>query len=440
MNNFENWRTNIPKTWDVCRIKDILDNNHPYPIGDGDHGEIKPSMYKTEGYPYIRVQNLSWGKELDYNGMVFLDEETQRKNSKSILYPDDILIAKTGATIGKTAIVPKEVPEANTTSSVAKLTIDKTKNCNYFIFYVVQSNVVQDAIWEVASQKTAQPGFNICDIKNTYIPLPPLHEQQAIATYLDDQVSRLDRLIKDQQRVIEEWKAYKQSLITETVTKGLNPEVEFKESGIEWIGEIPSHWVTTKLSKVASFYNGDRSSKYPKESDYVSEGIPFINAGDLSNGTISLDKANFISKEKYQDLGGAKLEVDDILYCLRGSLGKVGYNKSLSAGTLASSLLLIRASDISRYIYYILNSEIELIQRIFSENGTAQPNLSAKSVGKYEIPIPPLHEQQQIADFLDEKCSKIDQLIENKQRLIEELKAYKQSLIYECVTGKKEIV
>lgn len=149
-------------------------------------------------------------------------------------------------------------------------------------------------------------------------------------------------------------------------------------------------------------FNGDRSAKYPNEQDMVHEGIPFINAGDLENGCVNLLNANKITTEKYNDLGGAKLQLGDIVYCLRGTLGKNAYIDNFSEGTVASSLVAIRPKNIDgKYLFYILNSDIEYSQRILHDEGAAQPNLSAKSVSEFIIPIPNIDEQKKLSSFFD---------------------------------------
>lgn len=160
-------------------------------------------------------------------------------------------------------------------------------------------------------------------------------------------------------------------------------------------------------------YNGDRSSKYPNAQDMVEEGIPFINAGDLENGHVNLAICNKISREKYNDLGGAKLQLGDIVYCLRGTLGKNAYIDNFSEGTVASSLVVIRPKNINgRFMFHILNSDIEYRQRIVHDEGAAQPNLSAKNVAGFLIPVPHIDEQKKISKYFDN----IDHLITLHQR------------------------
>ncbi len=173
-------------------------------------------------------------------------------------------------------------------------------------------------------------------------------------------------------------------------------------------------------------FNGDRSSKYPNADDMVSDGIPFINAGDLENGTVNLMTCNRISREKYNDLGGAKLQRGDIIYCLRGTLGKNAFIDNFDEGTVASSLVALRPKNIDgKYLYFILNSDIEYRQRIVRDEGAAQPNLSAKSVSEYIIPVPSGAEQQQVSAYF----SKLDHLITLHQRKCEEIKKLKKYML-----------
>ena len=149
-------------------------------------------------------------------------------------------------------------------------------------------------------------------------------------------------------------------------------------------------------------FNGDRSSKYPNAQDMVANGVPFINAGDLVDGHVNLETANKITREKYGDLGGAKLQLGDIVYCLRGTLGKNAYIDNFTEGTVASSLVAIRPKNVDgRYLFHVLNSDIEYRQRIVRDEGAAQPNLSAKSVSEFILPIPDIEEQKKISAFLD---------------------------------------
>lgn len=185
-------------------------------------------------------------------------------------------------------------------------------------------------------------------------------------------------------------------------------------------------WERRKLGDYCNMFNGDRSPKYPNADDMVSDGIPFINAGDLENGTVNLMTCNRISREKYNDLGGAKLQRGDIVYCLRGTLGKNAFIDNFDEGTVASSLVALRPKNIDgKYLYFILNSDIEYRQRIVRDEGAAQPNLSAKSVSEYIIPVPSVAEQKQVSAYF----STLDRLITLHQRKCDETKTLKKYML-----------
>ena len=185
-------------------------------------------------------------------------------------------------------------------------------------------------------------------------------------------------------------------------------------------------WEQRKLGEVVEFFNGDRSSRYPNDSDMVPEGIPFINAGDLVSGRVKLDTANKITEEKYNELSGAKIQRGDIIYCLRGTLGKNAFVDNFDAGTVASSLVDIRPKKIvGKYLFQVLNSDIEYRQRTVNDEGAAQPNLSAKNLSLFDIPMPSEFEQEKIALYFDT----LDHLITLHQHKCDELQNFKKYML-----------
>ena len=211
------WLGTIPQNWKTCRIKQLVDATHPYPVGDGDHGMIKADDYQTEGIPYIRVLNLSWGTGLNLDDLVYISEELNDRIKNSELRPNDILIAKTGATIGKTAIVPPSLPLSNTTSHVGKITVSPAYDAKYF-FYVMTSFVVQKQIIDLSSMQSTRPELGIDGLKNLIVTLPPMDDQQSISNYLDSQCAVIDSMIGSTDDMIRTLKEYRQSLIYEAVT------------------------------------------------------------------------------------------------------------------------------------------------------------------------------------------------------------------------------
>lgn len=211
------WIGEIPEEWNTCRIKHLTDKSHPYPVGDGDHGLIKADDYQDEGIPYIRVLNLTWGAGLNLENLVYISEELNARIKNSELKPKDILIAKTGATIGKTAIVPATLPLSNTTSHVGKITISDEYDAKFF-FYAMTSFVVQKQIVDLSFMQTTRPELGIDGLKNLIVTFPPVATQKSISAYLDRQCSDIDLMISSNEKVLKSLREYRQSLIYEAVT------------------------------------------------------------------------------------------------------------------------------------------------------------------------------------------------------------------------------
>ena len=279
------------------------------------------------------------------------------------------------------------------------------------------------------------------DFKSIPVIVPHYELQERIVCYLDDQCGQIDDIISSTKSVIEEYKQWKASVIFEAVTKGLDPSVPMKDSGVEWIGAVPNDWKITKAKRFMMLMNGDRTSRYPQGAEFLSDGIPFLSAYNLNSDTVDTNNCRFISEDKYNSLAGAKIQINDIIFCLRGAgVGKCAINLTAQKGTIASSLVAIRPINIySKFLLYILLSDICMSQTLIDSNGSCADNLSADSVANFVIPIPPKQKQNDIANYLDTRCAEIDSIIAEKESLIADLESYKKSLIYETVTGKRKV-
>ena len=212
------WIGEIPEEWDMVKITRILDYDVPYPIGDGDHGLISPDDYRDDGIPYLRVQNLGWGTPLSFDGLVYISAETNERVKNSTLRPNDVLFAKTGATIGKTGIIPESMPMANTTSHVGKITVAPQYSAMW-VFYVLSSHVGYRQFWQIAQQKTTRPELAIAEIKSIRLPMPSDRaEQDEIVEYLEVRCAELEKMICGKEALLTELETYKKSLIYEYVT------------------------------------------------------------------------------------------------------------------------------------------------------------------------------------------------------------------------------
>lgn len=273
--------------------------------------------------------------------------------------------------------------------------------------------------------------------ENIQIAAPPLHEQQLIATYLDQKCSEIDELITLQEEMITKLQSYKQSVITEAVTKGLDKNVPLKDSGIEWIGKIPEHWDVKRLKYFGNNYNGLTYS--PNDICNSQEGTIVLRSSNIKDNKLCFDDNVYVNKEIPTKLFVNK---GDILICSRNGsaslIGKAALIETDIKATFGAFMMIFKGNNIHhKYLYYIVTSCISQYKWLFT---TATINqLTSSMLGEIFAPfICDRLEQQSIADYLDQKCSEIDELISIKQQKIEKLKDYKKSLIFECVTGKEK--
>ena len=278
--------------------------------------------------------------------------------------------------------------------------------------------------------------------ENMIVPNPPLAEQRRIADFLDEKCGEIDSIRSDVQREIEILNDYKKSVITEAVTKGLNPKAKLKDSGIEWIGKIPEEWDVIRL-KDFSYMKGRIGWQGLKSEEFIDEGPYCVTGTDFKNGSIDWNTCYHISEERYKMDANIHLKVGDLLITKDGTVGKLARVSFLpDKACLNSHLLIIRPLKQkfkNDFLYYMMSSDVFLHYCRYAENGTTMASLSQEKMGKFKFPLPPLPEQKAIADYLDEKCSEIDATIADKQKQLETLDEYKKSLIFEYVTGKKEV-
>ncbi len=282
------------------------------------------------------------------------------------------------------------------------------------------------------------------EMKSIMIVSPPVNHQKAIADYLDDRCAKIDTIIAEAKASIEEYKELKQAVIYDAVTKGLDKNAEMKDSGIEWVGQIPITWISARFSKV-NWIRARLGWKGLKAEEYIDEGYPFLSAFNIQNYKLVWENINHITLERYDESPEIKLHTEDILLVKDGAgIGKCARvdNLPLGEATVNSSLAVITPKDSInyRYEYYYLLSPIfqNVITRL--RNGMGVPHLTQEAMKEIVIPCPSIEEQINIADYLDKMTIEFDSLISEKQSLIEELEFYKKSLIYEVVTGKRKVV
>lgn len=273
------------------------------------------------------------------------------------------------------------------------------------------------------------------NLLNIPLPCPPKEIQQKIVVILDEKCGQIDELVRIEENEIEKLKEYKTSLITKVVTKGLDFNVKMKDSGIPWIGQIPEDWKVVRLKNIAKCYGGLTYSP----DDINEKGILVLRSSNIQNGKLSFNDNVYVKVNNFM-----LVEKNDILICSRnGSRELIGKNAIITTdikATFGAFMMIIRTSQNAKYLHKILNSNI--FNYYISSFLTSTINqLTKNNLDNIKFPfsIDP-NTQQQIVDYLDKRCEEIDNLIKIKQEKIEKMKEYKKSLIYQYVTGKKEVV
>lgn len=292
------------------------------------------------------------------------------------------------------------------------------------------------------STATALPSMTQFDLGNNPIALPPLPEQQAIASFLDAKTKPIDDIIAKREKQIELLEEMKSAIISRAVTKGLNPEAKMKDSGIEWIGKVPEGWEISKVKYIASVCGRIGYRGYTTN-DLVSagEGALTIGGKHITHNYLNLSDPDYISWEKYYESPEIMLEKGDIVMAQRGSLGKSALiDREIGEATINPSLVIlkrIKTNGVFLHYYLISNMMQDYINLI--NTATAVPMISQNQIENIPIALPPLSEQQAIASYLDSETSKIDTRIAKRRKQIELLQEYKQALITAAVTGKIDV-
>ena len=305
-----------------------------------------------------------------------------------------------------------------------------------YVFYVMLSEGFT-AICNGATFGAKMPRVSSDFIRCLHFYLPPFVEQQAIAAYLDKRCSEIDKSIATQQKRITLLQELEQSIIKQTVTKGIHPDVPLKDSGVEWIGKVPEHWEVMKTSLLYTNIGSGTTPSTSKQEYYEDDGFCWLQTGDLNDGYIT-DTSKKISKVAVKDYKLRFYPVGSIVIAMYGAtIGKIGLLKISTSTNQACCVLPYSNKMNEMYAFYVC--QIAKKQMLLEAVGGGQPNISQDIIKKLKLPVPPLCEQQAIAVYLDKRCSEIDKAIATQQKRIALLQELRQSVIKEAITGKIKV-
>ena len=429
------WIGEIPLNWTVKPLKWIVKFGKGLPI-------TKDNLIE-QGVPVVSYGQIhskaNNGTHLQDELIRFVSETYLESNPLSLGKKGDIFFADTSedyAGIGNAVLVDIDAPVFAGYHTVIVRPNDQAYS--RYLAYLFLTDAWRS---QLCSRASGIKVFSITQglLKKTTVILPPAEKIAGMTDYLDRKCSQIDAIIARQQEVIEKLKAYKLSVITEAVTKGLNPDVPMKDSGVEWIGGIPEHWEIGKLCfftvRIGDGLHG--TPEFDDKGEYY-----FINGNNLGNTYITIkENTKTVGLSEYNKHFIA-LNENTLLISLNGTIGNVSlyHGEQIILGKSAGYIILDPRRDLTLdYLRFYLQSKSVKTLFELSFAGTTINNLSLETLRNLPICIMTAEEQHHIAKFLDEKCVNIESTILKKQILIERLVAYKKSLIYEVVTGKKEV-
>ncbi|MCU2731022.1 restriction endonuclease subunit S [Enterobacter hormaechei subsp. steigerwaltii] len=283
------------------------------------------------------------------------------------------------------------------------------------------------------------PHVNGDELKSISFGIPSIYEQKQVAEFLDHETAKIDNLIEKQQQLIELLKEKRQAVISHAVTKGLNPDVPMKDSGVDWLGEVPEHWTIAQLKfNTLEMQTGPFGSQLHAE-DYVIDGIPLINPAHMNAGMIIPDPKVTVDEATQERLGRHKLSEGEIIFSRRGELGRCAVVKKNNEGWLCGTGSLkakLTKKIIPDYAYTLISSEGVVSELTLESKGSTMPNLNTETLGRIRLPIPPISEQEAILDYIKIISDKYDYLIRSADTAIRLMQERRTALISAAVTGK----
>ena len=418
------WISYIPIHWTINKVNRIFNK-----IGSGTTPKSNAEKYYNGNNFWIQSGDLGEWILFRTNKRVS-DLALQECSALKMYKAPFICIAMYGASIGNMSI---SNIDACTNQACCTMSL-----CQGNLVYFAYAFFVAKEYFLFSADGSAQTNINQEIIKTTWLPVPPVNEQNKIVSYLDSKCVQINEAIRRQESIIKKLEEYRQSVITETVTKGLDPNAEMKESGIEWIGDIPSSWALTRVKYVSELNPACNTSELDKDSVVTYTPMENIKNGYFINSKAAFKKCLASSYTMYEE---GDIVIAKVTPCFENGNISIMENLSNGFGFGSSELFVERPFGInSRYLFYWFQGYKFIHEGIRSMRGTGGlKRITTDFMNNSFLCLPPINEQKKIVNFLDCKCFQINESIHRHKELIEKLKSYRRSLVYEVVTGKKEV-
>lgn len=424
------WLGEVPEHWKVKRLGFLCEK-----IGSGKTPLGGSTTYTDSGILFIRSQNV-YDEGLKIDDVVFITEQADSEMSNSRVVSGDILLNITGASLGRSCLVPNNFGPANVNQHVCIIRL-KEINFKSYLAMVMKSSFFKMQI-DAIQNGAAREGLNFEQISKLSLVLPPIEEQSKIATFLDRETAKIDELIAEQQRLIELLKEKRQAVISHAVTKGLNPNAPMKDSGVEWLREVPEHWELSKLKHFANFIGGGTPSR--DNLAYWNGNIPWISPKDMKN-EILYGAEEYITEEGLKNSSSSLVSSGRALMVVRSGILKhtipvainkvpVALNQDMKALDFADDSCLS-----SFFLRWVQGLNIVLLTA-WAKQGATVESIEQAYLAETVVPLPPIEEQKTIVAFLDRETAKFDELCMESEQAITLLQERRITLISDAVTGK----
>ena len=428
----------IPDHWSVSQLRYVVEPRRAIT-----YGIVQAGPKLDDGVPYIRPADMRSSGRVSVVDLPKTSPEIAAKYTRSAVSPGDLIVS-IGPSFGKVMVVPPELDGANLTQGTARVAVDSTDS-NRFIYWVLHAPFVND-FWDSNCSGATFRALTLETLAQTPIPLPPLDEQRQLADYLDRKTGEIDALIQKKRALIDLLREQRSALVHRAVTKGLDPEVPTKDTGIEWLGEVPEHWDLVRVKSVIESSQNGIWGDEPQDND---EDLVCVRVADFDMDTLGVGEGKLTYRnvaERYQD--GRLLGDGDLLIeksgggekQLVGRVVRFNLNRKAVCSNFVARITPrgeVVDSDYLLYGFQLLYGGRVNYRSIKQTTGIQ--NLDASSYFDERIPLPSLDEQREISRYIAEQSSKIENLIVSERRLIRMLRELRTSLISEVVTGKIDV-
>lgn len=428
------WLGEVPAHWEVTKLSYITSR-----IGSGKTPSGGATAYVSSGVPFIRSQNVhDQGLRLD--DIVYIDEATDREMAWSRVRPLDVLINITGASIGRSCQVPAGFGRANVNQHVCVIRLDKAEETSGWVAWAMKAPSTKEQV-KVSQTGAAREGLNFEQLASFYLCMPSPKERRTISAFLDHETARIDALVEEQQRLIELLKEKRQAVISHAVTKGLDPDVPMKDSGVEWLGEVPAHWEVAPLKylateKVAGPYGASLTKAMYTTSGYRVYGQQQVIPNDFSSGDY------YISQEKFEEMIRYQVFPGDVLFSVMGTVGKVAVAPpEVEPGIINPRLVRYRFCRKVNPDFIRLLVMSQHYQRSLQESaqGSTMEGLNMSILGDLPVLLPDPEEQGDIVAWLTKESSLLEELVSQAKHAMELFNERRSALISAAVTGKIDV-